>query len=617
MTSGGENARGDVHLDPISVDSSQCPPCRDSKWKFSLKTEELGAVVKRLISSIPGMKAELKDLKIDLTTAFTQCCEGGYSVDATGTIKVGVSGTFPIESVTIEGTVTAPGSPYEFVYKLKAAAIEFVYSADLVATLKFAVDCKGVKSVCYTASLGATVGLQSEFTISGAVQEASTHKVVREVTGSVRLGVYGSVDLKYEDCTGSDPKFSFCATVKVEGATQLKLTDFGLSETLSVSESREFCFFQKGGMESSSAESDKIGQSQDVAMVVDISRYESEWNGFTIPAFSNDTDSVLASFSETDFAIGLGYANAAEMEDKLGLESAATGLFDDWLRKALRRQAIKEGAARGAGICAQVALQIDQQVLLQQQSFNARLNIRNSGATAISGILARVFIRDRNGNDVTDQFVIRVSGLRDLESVSGGSLGPQSDADVEWNIVPREFSVGADGEEYLVCGDLSYSDGDMLTIPLAGVVIRVVPSPSLAVHYFHQRDVLSDDPFTDVVEPSQPYDLGVMIVNTGYGVARNVSITSAQPKIVENEKGLLANFQIIGTEVAGQNLTPSLTANFGEIDPGQIVQGRWLLTSTIQGQFIDYSATFQHEDELGNTGPSLIKSVDIHELIHL
>src|SRR5262249_35814535 len=109
----------------------------------------------------------------------------------------------------------------------------------------------------------------------------------------------------------------------------------------------------------------------------------------------------------------------------------------------------------------------------------------------------------------------------------------------------------------------------------------------------------------------------VMVHNTGKGEAKDVTITSAQPKIIENEKGLLIDFQIIATEVEGQNLQPSLTANFGTIDPGQIAIGRWLLTSTLQGQFIDYKATFENESALGDKRLSLIDSVNIHELIHI
>jgi hypothetical protein len=113
------------------------------------------------------------------------------------------------------------------------------------------------------------------------------------------------------------------------------------------------------------------------------------------------------------------------------------------------------------------------------------------------------------------------------------------------------------------------------------------------------------------------FNLAIMVRNKGAGAARNFSITSAQPEIVENQKGLLVDFRIIATEVAGQNMTPTLTANFGTIQPGAISIGRWLLTSTIQGLFIDYKATFEHLDGQGNPRLSLIDDVRIHEMNRL
>jgi hypothetical protein len=156
-----------------------------------------------------------------------------------------------------------------------------------------------------------------------------------------------------------------------------------------------------------------------------------------------------------------------------------------------------------------------------------------------------------------------------------------------------------------------------LNVPLAPATITVFPSPSLAVKYFHQRDVFADDPFTVEIEPSVPFSLAVMVENRGYGAARNVQIRSAQPRIVENEKGLLVDFKIIATEVAGQNLQPSLTVDFGNIAPHTNAIGRWLLTSTLLGGFIEYSATIEHRDGLDREKLSLVEGVEIHELIHL
>ncbi|RME96450.1 MAG: hypothetical protein D6766_00670, partial [Verrucomicrobia bacterium] len=197
-------------------------------------------------------------------------------------------------------------------------------------------------------------------------------------------------------------------------------------------------------------------------------------------------------------------------------------------------------------------------------------------------------------------------------------MEPGATGTARWVILPRDDAAPDAVRTYYVGGVMSYTAAGIPTaVTLMPSPVRVHPNARLRLHYFHDRDVFSDDPFTDVVEPSVPFNLAVMVQNLGQEVARNFHIVSAQPKIVDNEKGLLIDFQIIASEVAGQNMTPSLTANFGDIGPGRTVVGRWLMTSTLQGLFVDYRARFEHDDALGGRETSLIEDVAIHEMTHL
>lgn len=271
------------------------------------------------------------------------------------------------------------------------------------------------------------------------------------------------------------------------------------------------------------------------------------------------------------------------------------------------------------GVCARVRLQLDQEAVVTRDAFSARLEIANDTFEDLSNISIEVNVRRRDGSDATDLFAIRPPVVSGLTAVDGtGLIAPNSVGQATWTIIPTTDAARNGPEDFVVGGVLRYHhDGLNLTVPLAGYSIAVHPSPSLAVKYFHQRDVFADDPFTTEIEPSVPFSLAVMVENKGHGIARNVRIDSAQPRIIENGKGLLADFKIIATEVAGQNLEPSLTVNFGRIDPGTNAIGRWLLTSTILGGFVDYSATFEHLDALGDKKLALIGGVEIHELIHV
>ena len=76
------------------------------------------------------------------------------------------------------------------------------------------------------------------------------------------------------------------------------------------------------------------------------------------------------------------------------------------------------------------------------------------------------------------------------------------------------------------------------------------------------RPVFGDDAFTPEIEDAEPFSLGVRVKNFGAGDAKSLAIESAQPKIVENDQGLLIDFLITGSEVNGAEESPSLLADF-------------------------------------------------------
>jgi hypothetical protein len=155
-------------------------------------------------------------------------------------------------------------------------------------------------------------------------------------------------------------------------------------------------------------------------------------------------------------------------------------------------------------------------------------------------------------------------------------------------------------------------------VPLFPVPITVLPTPIFNVDYFLQHDVFSDDPFTPQIEPSIPFPLAILIQNKGNGSAQDFNITSAQPQIIENSNDLLIAFSIIGSQVGtNQSVSPSLTLDFGAIGPQANAEGVWYMTSTLEGQFISFAASYQHTDDLGNTNTSLINRVSIHEMNHI
>lgn len=309
----------------------------------------------------------------------------------------------------------------------------------------------------------------------------------------------------------------------------------------------------------------------------------------------------------------------AVLEEALGavetnLEEGYVGLNEGLLKW---KQAMVKG--EGAGVCARVRIRLDQDVAMTRTAFKATLEVDNAPENVkLENLKVTVKVEDAEGADATSRFAIDAPALTNIGDVNGtGSLPPGQTATAVWKILPTRDAAPLEDTDYYVGGTLSYTqNGETISIPLFPTGIIVKPDPFLKFHYFWQRDIYSDDPFTDPIEPVEPFDLGLIVANWGRGGARNMTIESSQPEIVENEKGLLVDFKIIGSTVNDQPVAPSLKVNLGDIGPDETAVARWVMTSTLQGKFIDYTATFRHVDGLGNPRTSLIDTVDIHELEH-
>jgi hypothetical protein len=272
------------------------------------------------------------------------------------------------------------------------------------------------------------------------------------------------------------------------------------------------------------------------------------------------------------------------------------------------------------GVCARVRVQLQQQVVLSRQAFHAELEIANgSSSENVEQVLAFFDIFDEQGNPATERFAIYPPTLRNITAIDGtGRIAPNTIANISWIIVPRKTAAPREMTRYYVSGVLMYAiEGTTYVVPLLPAPIDVLPDPSLELDYFWQREVFADDPFTPEVEPSEPFSLGLRMLNTGYGTARNVRVISGQPRIVENERNLPVEFRIIGSQVNDDPITPSLTVNLGDLPPMSSAVARWLMISNFQGRFVEFNATYRHVNPLNDDSLSLIDRVDIHELDHV
>ncbi|MDV2078509.1 putative Ig domain-containing protein [Marinobacter xestospongiae] len=288
-------------------------------------------------------------------------------------------------------------------------------------------------------------------------------------------------------------------------------------------------------------------------------------------------------------------------------------------------------------LCAVVKIEIAQELTLERQAFEASMRITNSLDTmALENLTVAIEFEDSDGEPVLAssdpnhggaRFFIDLDAHNDISSLEEGSDGAVTDGvidpaevgELRWLIVPTAGAGGDDGAGrlYYVGAELSFTyGGKSQIIEVAPDSIIVKPQPNLVLDYFLPTEVNGDNPFTPEIEPIEPYHLGVRVGNTGSGPAHAVKIQSAQPRIVENERGLLVDFTITGSFVDDQPAAKTLLTDFGSVPARSNTTARWIMETSLTGSFTEFDASFSHADEYGGELTSLIDNVSTHFLVH-
>ena len=279
---------------------------------------------------------------------------------------------------------------------------------------------------------------------------------------------------------------------------------------------------------------------------------------------------------------------------------------------------------KSSSVCAKVKVQFSQKMTMTREAFDGTFTVHNGHDTEPMEAIGLDFvIKDEDGNVCNNLFQINILSLSNsLTGIDGsGSLGAGLDGVAKIQFIPTKYAALTEPKVYYFGGTFSFIDPytlDEIVYDLYPVELTVHPSPDLYVDYFMQRDILGDDALTeDVVEPSVPAELGVIINNKGAGIAKNVLLETAEPKIIDNEKGLAIDFTMYGASFNGSPRQLGLMEiPFGNIEAGHTAVGEWQFTSTLLGHFISYEAHVIHNSSYGNPDLSLVSHLAIHELIH-
>lgn len=280
-------------------------------------------------------------------------------------------------------------------------------------------------------------------------------------------------------------------------------------------------------------------------------------------------------------------------------------------------------------ICSTVTLSFKQQAVMTRQAFRGTFSLNNGHKTAtLRDFKLNLEVKDEDGVVATrHEFEIDLENLKgfkgDLDFNNGWSLEPSQNGEASILFIPTKYAAPTEPKEYSFGGTFSYIDpytGLTVTRTLNPVTLIVNPSPQLDLTYFMQRDVFGDDPLTEAIEPMKPAEFALLINNVGSGDSANVKLTTNQPQIVSNEKGLYVNFEIIGSQLNGGETNLTLGGNvdtdFGAIKAGEQSYAQWWLRSSLLGHFTRYDVKATHITSHDNPDLTLLDKVTIHELIH-
>lgn len=301
----------------------------------------------------------------------------------------------------------------------------------------------------------------------------------------------------------------------------------------------------------------------------------------------------------------------------------------DELTKTEANKALEQLQSGANSVCATVKLEINQRMTMTREAVRGILTVENGSTSAsMRNVRLNFVVTDPLGNVATSRIMeikteskTGFTGSDDYES--GWELAPGAKGVANFLFIPTKYAAPTEPLQYTFAGTITFIDpftGLEMTRELETERLTVNPSPNLELVYFMQRDILGDDPLTEEVEPIVPSQFSLLINNHGYGDATKVKMVTQQPKIIENEKGLLVDFEILSSQLNGGDKTlamgEAVATDFGTIPARSNAYAQWWMTSTLTGHFTSYDVKANHVTSFDNPDLSLLDSVHIHELIH-
>ena len=136
---------------------------------------------------------------------------------------------------------------------------------------------------------------------------------------------------------------------------------------------------------------------------------------------------------------------------------------------------------------------------------------------------------------------------------------------LQWIVTPQLEAAGPNGTTYIFGGTMTYHVlGAINTVDLSQTLVTIKPGPSLQVHYFWEKHVQGEHAKGEK-ENALPFCFAVAIRNSGAQTAEKLRVVSPQLEVIEEEKGTLTNYRVIGSMLGKEDRDHSLEVRYSRL----------------------------------------------------
>lgn len=295
---------------------------------------------------------------------------------------------------------------------------------------------------------------------------------------------------------------------------------------------------------------------------------------------NNDEKSILGNLLDTlaGWLPSLALVTRMDQPEPLSLSAVSPAQVDNGLAQLLRWEGFNPSqfdAAIAPGENAETFLEASIQANTGRtrvgQPFDVLLTATALGGQTLSNVRLELRFFDENQLNETPGFQLTETRLTSINNVTGtGVLSPGVTANARLRYVPLFRAARTRSKLYRVEPKLTFTrNGVPGTMNLLPFSLLVDIQQQSALRLYTPAEVYGNDPLTPEIEPPQPFEVAVEVLNQSTDALRDVRLNRFEPLIEEIDTGEINRFQATRLTDTQSNSRPGLSATLGPIPVSQ------------------------------------------------